>query len=335
MAKKNYNTTEDFLLDESFNNWSKENRLTDVDFWDEWIAYNPNKKEVMNEAKDIILGLQFKNSEPCEEKTNADWVVLESIIKAKKIENQKKQAPNYFRFIGIAASILLLVSLGIYTLTGNPIKVVYKTAFGEVLNLKLKDGSSVTLNSNSSIYYYENDNRKVWLTGEAFFEVDKKETTNAKFWVITDDLNIEVYGTSFNVDTKYEKTAVFLEEGRIWLALKNGTTKKMIPGNYLSYSAKENRVLDEKNNLKSHLKTSWKDGSIIFEKLFLKDAIKKIEETYGVKSVFKDEESKYKIITGAVPITNLDICLKAIEKSVSVRIEKINNQLIIKNRTEN
>ena len=254
MAKKNYNTIEDFLLDESFNNWSKENRLTDVDFWDEWIAYNPEKKELVNEAKDIILGIQFKHTEPNKEKTNADWAVLENILKAKNIEEQKKQAPNYFRFIGIAASILLLVTLGIYTL--NPTKVVYKTAFGEVLNLKLKDGSLVTLNSNSSMYYYENNNRKVWLTGEAFFEVDKKETTNAKFWVITDDLKIEVYGTSFNVDTKHEKTAVFLEEGRIWLALKNGTTKKMIPGNYLSYSAKENTVLDEKNNLNSHLKTS-------------------------------------------------------------------------------
>ncbi|MFT4575715.1 MAG: transmembrane sensor [Polaribacter sp.] len=333
MAKKNYNTIEDFLLDESFNNWSKENRLTDVDFWDEWIAYNPEKKELVNEAKDIILGIQFKHTEPNKEKTNADWAVLENILKAKNIEEQKKQAPNYFRFIGIAASILLLVTLGIYTL--NPTKVVYKTAFGEVLNLKLKDGSLVTLNSNSSMYYYENNNRKVWLTGEAFFEVDKKETTNAKFWVITDDLKIEVYGTSFNVDTKHEKTAVFLEEGRIWLALKNGTTKKMIPGNYLSYSAKENTVLDEKNNLNSHLKTSWKNGSITFDKLFLKDAIKKIEETYGIKAAFKDEESKYKIITGAVPITNLDICLKAIEKSVSVHIEKVNNQLIIKNRTEN
>jgi transmembrane sensor len=333
MAKKNYNTIEDFLLDESFNNWSKENRLTDVDFWDEWIAYNPEKKELVNEAKDIILGIQFKHTEPNKEKTNADWAVLENILKAKNIEEQKKQAPNYFRFIGIAASILLLVTLGIYTL--NPTKVVYKTAFGEVLNLKLKDGSLVTLNSNSSMYYYENNNRKVWLKGEAFFEVDKKETTNAKFWVITDDLKIEVYGTSFNVDTKHEKTAVFLEEGRIWLALKNGTTKKMIPGNYLSYSAKENTVLDEKNNLNSHLKTSWKNGSITFDKLFLKDAIKKIEETYGIKAAFKDEESKYKIITGAVPITNLDICLKAIEKSVSVHIEKVNNQLIIKNRTEN
>lgn len=335
MAKKNYNTIEDFITDESFNNWVKEDRLTDVDFWNEWIAYNPHKKELINEAKDIILGLQFKHIEPTKEKVNTEWAFLENKIKTNNLEKVKKKSPNYFKLIGIAASILLFVSLGVYSLTSNPVKVSHKTAYGEVFNLKLKDGSSVTLNSNSSIYYYENDNRKVWLTGEAFFEVEKKESTNAKFWVITDDLNIEVYGTSFNVDTKHEKTAVFLEEGRIWLALKNGTTKKMTPGNYISYSAKENKVLDEKNNLNSPLKTSWKDGSIIFDKLFLKDAIKKIEETYGIKAVFKDEESKYKIITGAVPLTNLDICLKAIEKSVSVRIEKVNNQLIIKDSTEN
>jgi len=332
MDKKNYNTIEDFLTDESFNNWVKEDRLTDVDFWDEWIAYNPRKKELVNEAKDVIVGIQFKHIEPTKEKVNTEWVYLEKKIKTNNLEKAKKKSTNYFKLVGIAASILLFVSLGIYSLTGNPVKISHKTAYGEVLNLKLKDGSSVTLNSNSSIYYYENDIRKVWLTGEAFFEVDKKESTNAKFWVITDDLNVEVYGTSFNVDTKHQKTGVFLEEGNIWLELKNGSTQKMVPGNFISYSSEEDLIIEQKEKVKSTFKTSWKDGSIIFESLPLIEAIQKIEDTYGLTAVFKDEDSKTKLITGGVPITNLNICLKAIEKSVNVKITKLKDQLIIRKK---
>ena len=330
MAKKNYNTIEDFLSDESFNNWVKANRLTDVDFWEEWIAYNPNKKELVYEAKDIILGLQFNPIEPKAEKVNTEWSLLEN--KIKNLEKTKKQKPNYKKIISIAASILLLVSIGFYTLIGSPEKITYKTAYGEVLNLKLMDGSLVTLNSNSSIYYYENNSRKVWLDGEAFFEVDKKESTNAKFWVITDDLNVEVYGTSFNVNTKHKKTGVFLEEGKIWLELKNGITQKMIPGNFISYSFDDDLIIEQKDKIESSLKTSWKDGAIIFDRLPLVEAIKKIEDTYGLTTVFKDEISKTKLITGGVPITNLSICLKAIEKSVDVKITKIKNQLIIKKK---
>jgi len=332
MAKKNYDTIEDFLTDESFNNWVRATRLTDVDFWEEWIAYNPHKKELIYEAKDIIIGLQFKHIEPTIEKVDATWSLLENKIKAKNTEKQKRQSPKSFKLIGIAASILLLVSIGFYMLNGTPKKISYKTAYGEVLNLKLMDGSLVTLNSNSSIYYYENNIRKVWLTGEAFFEVDKKITTNAKFWVLTDDLNVEVYGTSFNVDTKHNKTAVFLEEGSVWLELKNGNTQKMVPGNFISYSSVDNAIVEHTEKVASRFKTSWKDGSIIFEKLPLIEAIQKIEDTYGLTAIFKDEESKTKLITGGVPITNLSICLKAIEKSVNVKITKLKNQLIIQKK---
>ena len=330
MAKKNYNTIEDFLSDESFNNWVKSNRLTDIDFWEEWISYNPNKKELVHEAKDIILGLQFNQTKPSIEKVNKEWLLLENKIKAKKSHN--KQAPKYFKFIGIAASILLLVSIGFFMTNRSPDKITYKTAYGEVINLKLKDGSSVTLNSNSSIYYYQNNHRKVWLSGEAFFEVNKKESTNAKFWVITEDLKIEVYGTSFNTNTKHEKTTVFLEEGKVWLELKNGSTQKMSPGNLIAYSAKKDLIIEQKEKVESRFNTSWKDGSIVFEKLPLIDAIKKIEDTYGLTAMFKDEISKKILITGGVPITNLSICLKAIEKSVDVKITKLKNQLIIEKK---
>ncbi|MDB4037350.1 FecR family protein [Polaribacter sp.] len=332
MIKKQYNTINDFLEDVSFKNWALQNNGTDINFWEFWIANNPEKNELVNKAKDLVLGVSFNKDLVSKEKVAFEWKKLEAKIQKKTKTKTKIKAPKnnviFLRKFSAAASILLLFSLGFYFLSSNS-KITHKTNYGEILNIKLQDGSNVTLNSNSRLSYYKNETRRVWLSGEAFFQVDKKVVTKAKFWVITKDLSVEVYGTSFNVSTKKEKTAVFLEEGNIWLKLKNGADKKMIPGNYISYSAEENKILEDKNIFNPIIKTSWKDGSLLFENLSLEKAMEKIEESYGYSIVFKDDNSKDILITGAVPITNIDICIKAIEKSTGVLIVKKENDLII------
>ena len=329
MIKKQYNTINDFLEDVSFKNWALQNNGTDINFWEFWIANNPEKNELVDKAKDLVLGVSFNKDLVSREKVAFEWEKLEAKIQKKtKAPKAPKEKVRFLRKFSAAASILLLFSLSLYFLKSNS-KITHKTNYGEILNIKLQDGSDVTLNSNSSLSYYKNESRKVWLSGEAFFQVDKKVVTQAKFWVITKDLSVEVYGTSFNVSTKKEKTDVFLEEGNIWLKLKNGADKKMIPGNYISYSAEENKILEDKNIFNPIIKTSWKDGSLLFENLSLEKAMEKIEESYGYSIVFKDDNSKNILITGAVPITNIDICIKAIEKSAGVLIVKKENNLTI------
>lgn len=327
IKEKKYNTINDFLEDCSFKNWALQDNGTDINFWEFWIANNPDKKELVNKAKELVLGISFNVQSVSKEKVAFEWSKLEAKIKAPK-EKPKRKVRFLVQLSAAAASILLLISVGVY-FNSSKTKITHQTNFGEILNIKLQDGSDVTLNSNSSLSYYKNDSRKVWLTGEAFFQVDKKVETNAKFWVLTNDLSVEVYGTSFNVSTKRKKTDVFLEEGSIWLKLKNGADKKMIPGNYVSYSSEKNKILEDKNIFNANIKTSWKDGTLLFDNLSLSKAMEKIEESYGYSVVFKDDISKKILITGAVPTTNIDICIKAIEKSIDVIIIKKDNSLII------
>ncbi|MCH3882140.1 MULTISPECIES: FecR family protein [Tenacibaculum] len=326
MIKKEYNNILDFLEDSSFKNWAEQNNATDINYWEYWIANNPEKQELVTKAKDLALGLSFNKDFVSSDKVNLEWTKFETKIKNKKTVSKRKL--RYLKPLSIAASIALLITFGFYFFTQNT-KIIHKTSYGEILNIKLLDGSNVTLNSNSSLSYYKNESRKVWLKGEAFFQVDKKLATNAKFWVLTNDLSVEVYGTSFNVNSNKEKTAVFLQEGSVWLDFKNGGDKKMVPGNYISYSSVKSEILESKNITNAILQTSWKDGTLLFENLSLEKAMSIIEQTYGYAIVFKDLESKNTIITGAVPNTNLDICIKAIEKSVDVKIIKKENKLII------
>ena len=59
MIKKEYNNVLDFLEDASFKNWVAQKNATDINYWEYWIANNPDKKELVNKAKDLALGVTF------------------------------------------------------------------------------------------------------------------------------------------------------------------------------------------------------------------------------------------------------------------------------------
>lgn len=326
MTKNSFNKISDFLEDDSFKSWARNEKLSDVTFWEYWIENNPTKKALAMEAKDIILGIKFYPYLVSKEKINLEWNKFAAIIEEKN--TPKKKVIRFSPWMSIAASVLLVSIICFYFLFNND-HIKHTTGFGETLDLKLQDGSNVTLNANSTITYTKDNPRKVWLQGEAFFEVNKKLSTNAKFWVITNDLEVEVYGTIFNVNTRKENTQVYLQEGNIWLALKNGNNRKMKPGNFIAYSSKENKILEETDFIAPIKKTSWKDGKLVFSDLPLEQAMEKVIETYGYNVVYADNFDKQVLITGTIPTTNIDICIQAIQKSANITIRKEKGKLLV------
>lgn len=331
MAQKEYTNINDFINDCSFKNWALNNQLSDVYFWDFWLKCNPSKKDTVYEARDIIIGINFKKEIISEKKIDFEWSKLESRLK--KVRHPRKKVflnkKNRYLISGVAASFLLLISVGSWFFYGDFMKVTHKTSFGEVLELKLNDGTLVTLNSNSTISYKKNNAREVWLKGEAFFNVSKKRASNAKFWVKTKDLTVEVFGTQFNVNSQKSKTKVFLEEGSVKLSLNNGSSKNMMPGNYIEYSSNSKKIIVDDHLNSGYEQVAWKNGKLVFLNSTLFDALEKVSETYGVDFDFIDEETKQILITGTVPTTNLEICLNAVKKSADITIKEDNNKLIV------
>lgn len=108
-----------------------------------------------------------------------------------------------------AAVIALLVtsSLGVYSLLNTPETQQMITAnvkSGSKSEIILPDGTKVQLNGATTITYDVNSSKQrlVQLSGEAFFDVAKNP--DCPFRVIANGLQIEVVGTSFNVNT-YKK----------------------------------------------------------------------------------------------------------------------------------
>src|SRR5690625_2537866 len=148
-----------------------------------------------------------------------------------KTEKSTRKKPSIVKIWGgIAASIALVIGL-YFLIAGNgdflqgQQELVYRTGFGEKLDIELDDGSQITLNANSVLRWAEdwqdNKDRQVVLEGEAFFEVKRQD--GIPFTVMTDDVAVEVLGTSFNVDSRESSTRVYLDEGKINLKLKKET----------------------------------------------------------------------------------------------------------------
>lgn len=331
MEIEKYNEIEHFINDQSFINWVHNNELSDIEFWDKWLLNHPEKRDLVFDAKDIVIGIKFNKNVLSDEKIQNEWVKLKNnIISAEENSKFSWLRFNKIQHFAVAASVVIVISMLSFLYFNQSTDIIHKTAFGEIINLKLSDGTKVVLNSNSILSYNEKNPRLVKLNGEAFFEVARELATNSKFNVITKDLEIQVFGTEFNVNSRNAKTRVFLKEGKVDLKLKNGLSKKMIPGDLISYSYKTNQLLEEKNSLKPEIQTSWKDGSLIFENVTIEEAFLRIEETYGVKAIFEDKSLKNILLTGAIPTSNLDIALKTIEKSAQLTIVSENNELYIR-----
>jgi len=331
MKNNEYQRIEDLIKDPSFFNWVNKNNNNDIVFWENWIKENPQHQQLVNDAKDIILGVQFSPTILPQEKVNSELTKLNNRITNTQSTKQTSIFSKKKFWMRAAASIIFLIGAAAFLFWINqPQPILHQTAFGEKLELKLSDGTQVALNANSSMKYFKENPREVWLDGEAFFKVEKKSQTKEKFLVRTNDLTVEVLGTAFNVHTRKEKTEVILEEGKVNLQLENGEEKEMEPGDLISFSAKTNQILENKKAIESKKHTSWKDGNLLFENISLGEAMEEIAEVYGVEIKFSNKEISKKRIHIGVPTTNLDICIKAMEISCKIKIEQNDNLLIIK-----
>ncbi|MBX2871824.1 MAG: FecR domain-containing protein [Saprospiraceae bacterium] len=235
--------------------------------------------------------------------------------------------------IGIAASLGLLLTLGIWLFDELQAPLItIQTAFAEQQTFTLPDGSTVELNANSSISYRDNwtnkESRIVWLTGEAFFHVTKKQETGQKFCVLTDDLTVEVLGTSFNVNTHHEETKVFLEEGKVKLNFETSSEELfMVPGELVTYSQKTKKT--QKLTPKTEEPSSWRDGFVFLENAEFSVILQKINEIYGLKYEVVDQAHLTRKFTIAIPIDNYDTMLSALQEMTGLTVKRTDTQLVI------
>jgi transmembrane sensor len=160
--------------------------------------------------------------------------------------------------------------------------------------LILADGTQVHLNSMSKLKYpvrFTGNCRTVELTGEAYFSVARNELP---FIVTANDIRIEVFGTSFNINA-YERSdfqAVTLEEGSIQIEtigiVKN---KMMLQPNQQAYITNNYRSV-EIREVPAYLFSSWRFGKIMFRDERLENIMDVLARWYDIHIFYQNPSLK-------------------------------------------
>lgn len=117
-----------------------------------------------------------------------------------------------FRLLAIAAALLITIgtSAWFYAQRGT-----YSTAIGEQRSIRLDDGSTLDLNSQSAVRvrFSEHERTIELVHGQALFRVAKDQSR--PFVVATDNTHVRAVGTEFDVYRKSSGTVVTVLEGRV------------------------------------------------------------------------------------------------------------------------
>ena len=196
---------------------------------------------------------------------------------------------------------------------------VLRTERGGEYSVELSDGTRVKINAATSLRYpvtFDREKREVYLSGEAYFEVEKD--TDRPFYVVTDAMRIRVYGTSFNVNTYGEKVQTVLVKGRIGIQGKNSSWEYEVNPSELAEFGRDGKFVGIRK-VDTEMYTGWKDGVLIFENESLEHIMNVLALWYDVDVVFQNPELKQYNFGGYLKkYENIDVILDAISRIVGV-----------------
>ena len=359
MDISNY-TTEDFVLDPSFKKWVMHPNAASNLFWESLLAENPLKYKEAKKARRIILQLNTKiQPNLSEAELSSMWqdlddrlsngIELESIEKNKKIiplhsvsilERAEHRSPsrlNFFNYfnVRVASVLILAIALGALSswLLSEPLNiekiepqvifVEHKTVPGVKSYLTLSDGSQVILNSGSELKYrknFEKEKREIFLKGEAFFNVAKDSLR--PFIVQSRETTTTALGTSFNVSAYSDETLdISLLSGKV--VVNKGAFKEesvvLFPGEALKIDSGKDQLV--KSTFNRDMVIGWTKKQILFKKTPLLEAIRVLENWYGVQIQVKNQPIHPILLSGKFKEETLENVLEGLRFSTRFEFE--------------
>ena len=290
----------------------------------------------------LIFGLGYYssiNSEPLDEPQKiipkSNDIVLTSdnskvILEKDDNKTDDKKIISKINLIQKSDQLIYDNNIDIKELVYHSLKVPY----GKRFNIVFSDGSKAYLNSGSIIRYpvkfIEDKKREVFLEGEAFFDV--AENKNELFIVNSNGINVEVYGTKFNVRNYSEdfNSDIVLVEGSVGINNSEVSELTMLKPGFKGSVDKENfRVETSKVNTKIY--TSWIDGEVIFRNETFSQILKKLERLYNVTIINNKNESLDEVFNAAINVENENIeqVLEYFNKIYNIEYQIFNNKIII------
>ena len=225
----------------------------------------------------------------------------------------------------IAASILLLFASGLtilYYIQHQELQtlaeqdVIVRSGDSGTSQVSLPDGTLVRLNANSSLTYQQNfgqNNRKVKLSGEGYFEV--KKNTEKKFIVNTGYIDVTVLGTKFNLYAYEDKDIIemALVEGQVNVSTSKPPYQTICvkPNEKVTYNKYDNKLNIEKTTTK--IETAWLNKELVFREEKLENVFQCLSRKFRVKFSIDSSISVDDVYTGAFDDEKIEDILEVLK----------------------
>lgn len=254
------------------------------------------------------------------------------MLKTKKRKYIRIPRKYLMRTIGVAASIIICIAgfSGYKYLTHiHNQEIIFteiSTTYGETKTIILPDGTSVILNSCSNISFpdkFVNNERRIKLEGEAYFEVTRNE--DQPFVINTRNFNVRVLGTTFNVQAYQgdEVQSVNVESGKVQIdmadAMSRLTANEQIVINTLTNDYA--KVTGEDEDI-----AVWRKGFLHFDKAPVADVAKQLERLYNYRIVFENGQHFNNLISGEHDNESLEEVLESIRQVTGIKWKTGNNK---------
>ena len=204
---------------------------------------------------------------------------------------------------------------------------------GQKSKIILTDGTVVWLNAASKLRFPENFNsaeRKVFLEGEAYFDVARDESR--PFLIQTKTAVTTVLGTSFNIKS-YEKepVQVTVASGRVKVnksGISTGKDELILAKNEQITIHPESGKFDKKNVDVEYF-LSWKEDVIRFENTKLSEVAKTLERWYDKKIIIANEQLNDCVLIAEYKNEKLYNVLQSLKFSLGIDYEVLDDEIII------
>ncbi len=245
---------------------------------------NPHKLLVKNEKIDVlpgvdkaILTLSDGSEVVLDDSKNENIVENAGLIISKTTDGQL--------IYKVSNAVARSASIAYNTIT---------TSKGNQYQVLLPDGTRVWLNAASSLKYpeiFSGNERKVILTGEAYFEVAKNK--DMPFRVQTNNQDVQVLGTHFNINSYSDDQTIktTLLEGSIKVSNSN-FAKILKPGEQSLLNINGLGNINVITNIDVEGETAWKSGLFNFNNAALKSILGQLERWYDVKIDYQSVPDK-------------------------------------------
>ena len=251
----------------------------------------------------------------------------------RRIELRRQKArPQWRQIVMRYAAILVagVIVAGMYIYQNRPDgRICTVDAENSECSVTLPDGSVVRLTRSSKLDYpaaFDDKNRTVRLTGEAFFEVSKHN--GALFTVTTvHDAQVVVRGTKFNLKAYDDSSDIetVLVEGAVDFRAAEHVVA-LHPGQKASYNPADNDLTVQTVNLEAELAARLRT----FRYVDLSQITAVIEDFYGLGIVFRNDSLKEIQFTGTLDFNMpIDHILEVLTLSTNTRFTRNGEKITI------